>query len=66
MNNNEKEWFDVDNKYLADGINYGTGERYFCFTNTETNKVFYRFKYSYKVYAVFKSLVESRKKYLNI
>ena len=43
MKDNGKDVFIITNKYLAYGINYLTGERFYLYTNKE-GRVVYSFK----------------------
>ena len=51
-----KKYFNVDNKYLAYGINYITGEKFMKFKNKETGNEYYTFKYSEKIYEAYNSM----------
>ncbi|PJI07661.1 MULTISPECIES: hypothetical protein [Clostridium] len=52
-----KEYTTVDNKYIADAINWVTGMRYYIFTNNE-GKIVYSFKNNDQFHVALEKLIE--------
>lgn len=55
-----KEFINIENKYLADGINFLIGARYYKFINNEGKEV-YSFQNTDKFNEAFDKLVELKK-----
>ena len=59
----EKEYFNCDNIYLANGINFATKERFMKFKRKEDGKEVYAFPKTKAVIEDYNTLLELRRKF---
>ena len=58
-----KEYFNCDNLYLANGINFATKERFFKFKRKEDGKEVYAFPKKDAVIEAYNNLLAMRRKF---